>query len=173
MNFVEEAAAQAALEGELSASQALSRSPTSAAASKSDQPGNHAPAKNSDTRMESNVAQDKEAQIWNMLQNRLDPRVHAQTMGINSPAYLGFGMTKLTMASTDSVDYVLNTATIPKDIEPDRLLPGSRAPKVEITEKRKQWLTQLLEKKKRAAERKAALSQGEPDPMMKTSAEKQ
>lgn len=176
MNFVEEGAARAALEGELSASQALARSPTSSSAKRNDTTDNKRPVGGANDPNTFTVAEGEEMRMWAMIQNRLDPRVHAQTMGVNSPANLGFGMTNLTMSSADSVDYVLNTATIPKDVEQEMLHIGTLTPKVEISEKRKQWLTQLLEKKKRAAERKAALSQGESDPISTTSvnsAEKQ
>lgn len=106
-----------------------------------------------------------EAQTWAMLQNRLDPRIHARTMGATpTDSASAFGMLGFGMPDADASSFVLNAATIPKALAPKSPPVSSPAPAREISEKRKQWLAQLMEKKRRAAERKAAIARGEPDP---------
>lgn len=166
MNFIEEAAARAAAEGELSASQANLRSPTAAATATNAVPAsphNSLPAAAKVSAAAAGLQQ--EAQTWAMLQNRLDPRVHAKTMGVApTDRVSAFGMLGFGMPAADPSTFVLNTATIPRGLGPESPPVSKPAPPREISEKRRQWLTQLMEKKRRAAERKAAVARGDPDP---------
>jgi SHAQKYF class myb-like DNA-binding protein len=88
----------------------------------------------------------QEAQTWAMLQNRLDPRVYAKTMGVApTDRVSAFGMLGFGMPAADPSTFVLNTATIPRGLGPKSPPLSKPAPPREISEKRRQRPTQLRE----------------------------